>query len=202
MMTKTKSNGELLTDSSVSEKFKDFFVDELKDIYWAEKHLTKALPKMQKAASSEELANAFGDHLEATKKHVSRLEQVFELMGEKAVAKKCDAMAGLVEEANSIMDDTESNTSIRDVGLVMAAQKVEHYEIATYGGLAQLAKVMGNEEVKALLGATLDEEKEADELLTSLAESGINESAAQEGAPEEDVEEKAYKGTTKKSSKK
>ena len=202
MMTKTKSNGELLTDSSVSEKFKDFFVDELKDIYWAEKHLTKALPKMQKAASSEELANAFGDHLEATKKHVSRLEQVFELMGEKAVAKKCDAMAGLVEEANSIMDDTESNTSIRDVGLVMAAQKVEHYEIATYGGLAQLAKVMGNEEVKALLGATLDEEKEADELLTSLAESGINESAAQEGTPEEDVEEKAYKGTTKKSSKK
>lgn len=202
MMTKTKSNGELLTDSSVSEKFKDFFVDELKDIYWAEKHLTKALPKMQKAASSEELANAFGDHLEATKKHVSRLEQVFELMGEKAVAKKCDAMAGLVEEANSIMDDTESNTSIRDVGLVMAAQKVEHYEIATYGGLAQLAKIMGNEEVKALLGATLDEEKEADELLTSLAESGINESAAQEGTPEEDVEEKAYKGTTKKSSKK
>ena len=171
MMTKTKSNGELRADSMVSEKFKDFFVDELKDIYWAEKHLTKALPKMQKASSSEELANAFGDHLEATKKHVSRLEQVFELMGEKAVAKKCDAMAGLVEEANSIMDDTESNTSIRDVGLVMAAQKVEHYEIATYGGLAQLAKVMGNEEVKALLGATLDEEK-------------------------------AYKGTTKKSSKK
>ncbi len=202
MMTNTKSNGELLADSTVSEKFKDFFVDELKDIYWAEKHLTKALPKMQKAASSEELANAFGDHLEATKKHVSRLEQVFELMGEKAVAKKCDAMAGLVEEANSIMEDTESNTSIRDVGLVMAAQKVEHYEIATYGGLAQLAKVMGNEEVKALLGATLDEEKEADELLTSLAESGINESAAQEGTPEEDVEEKAYKGTTKKSSKK
>ena len=202
MMTKTKSNGELRADSMVSEKFKDFFVDELKDIYWAEKHLTKALPKMQKASSSEELANAFGDHLEATKKHVSRLEQVFELMGEKAVAKKCDAMAGLVEEANSIMDDTESNTSIRDVGLVMAAQKVEHYEIATYGGLAQLAKVMGNEEVKALLGATLDEEKEADELLTSLAESGINESAAQEGTPEEDVEEKAYKGTTKKSSKK
>lgn len=201
-MTNTKSNGELLADSTVSEKFKDFFVDELKDIYWAEKHLTKALPKMQKAASSEELANAFGDHLEATKKHVSRLEQVFELMGEKAVAKKCDAMAGLVEEANSIMEDTESNTSIRDVGLVMAAQKVEHYEIATYGGLAQLAKVMGNEEVKALLGATLDEEKEADELLTSLAESGINESAAQEGTPEEDVEEKAYKGTTKKSSKK
>ena len=202
MMTKTKSNGELQADSMVSEKFKHFFVDELKDIYWAEKHLTKALPKMQKASSSEELANAFGDHLEATKKHVSRLEQVFELMGEKAVAKKCDAMAGLVEEANSIMEDTESNTSIRDVGLVLAAQKVEHYEIATYGGLAQLAKVMGNEEVKALLGATLDEEKEADELLTSLAESGINESAAQEGTPEDDVEEKAYKGTTKKSSKK
>lgn len=202
MITKTKSNGELLADSNISEKFKDFFVDELKDIYWAEKHLTKALPKMQKAASSEELANAFGDHLEATKKHVSRLEQVFELMGEKAVAKKCEAMAGLVEEANSIMEDTESNTSIRDVGLVMAAQKVEHYEIATYGGLAQLAKVMGNEEVKALLGATLDEEKEADELLTSLAESGINESAAQEGTPEEDVEEKAAKRTTRKSAKK
>lgn len=163
---------------NIDKEFSNFFIDELKDIYWAEKHLTKALPKMQKAATSEKLAKSFADHLEQTKEHVARLEKVFEILGEKAQAKKCDAMAGLVEEANGIIEETEKGTSIRDVGLVIAAQKVEHYEIATYGGLAQLAKVMGNEEVKNLLGKTLDEEKAADELLTSLAEGGINKSAA------------------------
>jgi len=185
MATATKSVKSKSPVENVDEEFLDFFIDELKDIYWAEKHLTKALPKMQKAATSSELAKSFADHLEQTKEHVTRLEQVFEIMGKKAQAKKCDAMAGLVEEANGIIEETEKGTSIRDVGLVLAAQKVEHYEIATYGGLAQLAKVIGNEEVKNILGKTLDEEKAADELLTRLAEGGINKSAASKGNEEE-----------------
>lgn len=180
-MATTKTSAASDTATAANEDFKEFFLEELKDIYWAEKHLVKALPKMQKSATSQELAKSFGDHLEATKGHVSRLEQVFELMGKKAQAKKCDAMAGLVEEANGIIDETEKGTTLRDVGLILAAQKVEHYEIATYGTLARLAKVMGNEKVKNLLGQTLDEEKQADELLTSIAEGGINTTAASNG---------------------
>jgi ferritin-like metal-binding protein YciE len=159
----------------------EFFSDELKDIYWAEKHLTKALPKMKKAATSEELRNAFETHLEQTQGHVERLEQIFELLGKKAQAKKCDAMEGLVQEGEGIIEDTEEGTATRDVGLIMAAQKVEHYEIATYGGLAQLAKTLGLEEIKNLLGETLDEEKETDELLTEIAESSVNYASAEEG---------------------
>ena len=170
-----------MTGKMENSEFHEFFVDELKDIYWAEKHLVKALPKMQKAATSEELRSAFAEHLEVTKNHVARLEQVFELMGEKVQAKKCEAMAGLVEEGNSIISETEKGTAIRDVGLIIAAQKIEHYEIATYGGLAQLAKTIGHEEVKSLLGQTLEEEKEADESLTTLAEGSINKAGAMEG---------------------
>ena len=158
----------------------EFLTDELKDIYWAEKHLTKALPKMAKAASSDELRQAFEDHLAQTEEHVSRLEQVFEMLGMKPQAKKCDAMAGLVEEGKSIIEDTESGTATRDVGLILAAQKVEHYEIATYGGLAQLAKTLGLTDIKDILGQTLSEEKEADELLTEIAESHVNVDAAGE----------------------
>jgi ferritin-like metal-binding protein YciE len=187
--SKAKSSAPMMEGGSYSPEFKDFFVDELKDIYWAEKHLTKALPKMQKACTSEELRNAFADHLAVTQTQVTRLEQAFELLGAKAVAKKCDAMAGLVEEANGIIEETEKGTSIRDVGLVLAAQKVEHYEIATYGGLVTLAKTMGNEELSSLLEETLAEEKETDELLTSLAEGGINNAAAREGMEEETGEE-------------
>ncbi len=157
-----------------------FFVDELKDIYWAEKHLVKALPKMKKAATSSELAAAIADHLEVTKTHVSRLEKVFELLGEKAQAKKCDAMDGLTKEADSIVEDTESGTATRDVGIILAAQKVEHYEIATYGGLTQLAKTLSLGKVADLLGQTLEEEKEADETLTGIAENDINYEASGE----------------------
>lgn len=159
---------------------KEFLVDELKDIYWAEKKLVTALPKMQKAATSEELKNAIADHIEATKGHVQRLEQVFELMEEKAVAKKCDAMAGILEEGNGILEETEAGTATRDVGIILASQKVEHYEIATYGTLTQLAEVLGLTEVKEILGQTLAEEKEADELLTQVAQSGVNYEAAEE----------------------
>jgi ferritin-like metal-binding protein YciE len=158
----------------------ELFIDEIKDIYWAEKHLTKALPKMQKAATSSELANAFAEHLDVTKTHVSRLEEVFELLGKKAQAKKCDAMEGLVKEGQGVIEDTDKGTATRDVGLILAAQKVEHYEIATYGGLTQLAKTLGLDDVADLLGATLAEEKEADENLTVIAENDINYEAAAE----------------------
>lgn len=160
----------------------ELFVDGIKDIYWAEKHLTKALPKMQKAATSEELQEAFETHLIQTQEQVTRLEQVFELLEEKAQGKKCDAMEGLVSEAESIIEDTDEGTATRDVGLILAAQKVEHYEIATYGGLAQLAKTLGKDDIAEILEATLAEEKETDELLTGIAESGINYEASAEEA--------------------
>ena len=158
-----------------------FFIDELQDIYWAEKHLAKELSKLQKAATSDELADAFGDHQAATEEHVSRLEEVFRMMGETAKAKKCEAMEGLVKEAHHIIEETEEQTATRDVALIMAAQKMEHYEIATYGSLVQLAKTIGMNNVAEVLVETLQEEKETDELLTNIAESGIN----KEGATEE-----------------
>ena len=142
--------------------------------------MVKTLPKMQKAATSEELKNAIGDHLEATKEHVSRLEQVFEILGQKAQAKKCDAMEGITKEGERIINDTEKGTATRDVGLILAAQKAEHYEISTYGGLTQLARTLGHEDIANVLHATLNEEKEADELLTSIAENDINYEASRE----------------------
>ncbi len=158
----------------------EFFTDELKDVYWAEKHLVKTLPKMRKAATSQELANAFLDHTEMTKTHVARLEEVFGLLGKKAQAKKCDAMEGITKEGESIIEDTEEGTATRDVGLILAAQKAEHYEIATYGGLAQLAQTLGLDEIAGILGETLKEEKETDLLLTGIAENDINYEAAEE----------------------
>ncbi|OQP65988.1 rubrerythrin family protein [Niastella vici] len=166
-----------------------FFVEELQDIYWAEKHLVKELPKLQKAATTDELADAFGDHQAATEEHVSRLEDVFKMMGETPKAKKCEAMEGLVKEAQSIIEDTEEETATRDVALIMAEQKVEHYEIATYGSLVQLAKTIGMNEVADVLAETLQEEKEADELLTSIAESSVNEQGATEEGSEGEGED-------------
>lgn len=154
-----------------------FFHEELKDIYWAEKHLVKTLPKMEKAATSEELKMAFTEHLEATREHVTRLEEVFAILDYRPEAKKCDAMEGLTTEGESIIDDTEDGTATRDVGLILAAQKVEHYEIATYGGLVQLAKTMGHDDIAGILGLTLSEEKEADESLSGIAEKRINQLA-------------------------
>lgn len=168
------------TKEESDSMLRELFIDEIKDIYWAEKHLTKALPKMQKAASSEDLQEAFESHLAETQEHVTRLEKIFELLGEKAVAKKCDAMAGLVEEAQGIIEDTEEGTATRDVGLIMAAQKVEHYEIATYGSLATLAKVLGHNDALDILLETLEEEKECDEDLTNIAENDINHEAVAE----------------------
>ncbi len=158
-----------------------FFIDELKDIYWAEKHLVKALMKLKKAATTEELQQAFEDHSAATEEHISRLEQVFEMFGKKAQAKKCEAMDGLTKEADSIIEDTEAGTMTRDVGLIIAAQKVEHYEIATYGSLVQLANTMNLSEIAGILEQTLQEEKDTDELLTYIAENDINMEAEMEG---------------------
>lgn len=163
-----------------STMLEELFLESLKDIYWAEKHLLKALPKMVKAATSEELKQSFTDHLEVTKEQVTRLEQAFELLGKKAQGKKCEAMDGLTREAEGIIEETEKGTLTRDVGLIMAAQKVEHYEIATYGSLAQLAKTLGKNDLADLMGQTLAEEKEADELLTSIAENNINVEATAE----------------------
>jgi ferritin-like metal-binding protein YciE len=185
--TRAKSTGSSAARQQQSgSELEKFFYDSLKDIYWAEKHLTKAIPKLMKAASNQELVAALEEHLEVTEGHVERLEQVFELIGKKAQAKKCEAMEGLTKEAETVIEETEDGTSTRDVGIVMSAQKVEHYEIATYGGLAQLAKTMGLDEVKELLGQTLQEEKEADEVLTSIAENEINMQAEEEGEEEEE----------------
>jgi len=174
--TKNNSNPE-----EENSKLAEFFHDELKDIYWAEKHLVKTLPKMEKAATAEDLKSAFRDHLEVTKQHVSRLEEIFDLLGHRPQAKKCDAMEGLTKEGESIIEDTEQGTSTRDVGLILAAQKVEHYEIATYGGLAQIAKTLGHEDIYNILDSTLMDEKEADETLTDIAENKVNQQANTEG---------------------
>jgi len=161
-----------------------FVVDMLKDIYYAEKQLLKTLPKMQKASTTQQLKDAFGTHIEQTKEQVSRLEQAFEMMGKKAVGKKCDAMEGLISEGQSIIDETETGTMTRDVALIIAAQKVEHYEIASYGGIVQLAKTLGMDDMAELLAETLQEEKDTDTLLTSIAENDINLQAEEEGAEE------------------
>lgn len=163
-----------------NSEFHEFFLDELKDIYWAEKHLAKALPKMKKASTSSDLASAFEKHTSETEQHISTLEQVFELLEEKAAAKKCDAMAGLLEEADSIIADTDKGTMIRDAGLILAAQKVEHYEIATYGTLRVFAQNLGREDIAELLTATLENEKATDEALTAIAVGTINAEAAAE----------------------
>jgi ferritin-like metal-binding protein YciE len=168
------------TKKQTNSQLQKFFEDSLKDIYWAEKSLTKALPKMQEAATTDELKNAIEEHLAQTETQVQRLEQVFELIGKKAEAKKCEAMAGLIKEGESIIEETEDGSMTRDVGIIMAAQKVEHYEIATYGGLAQIATTMGLDEAADLFNETLEEEKETDKLLTEIAENNINWEAEQE----------------------
>lgn len=164
----------VMKPSDTGAMLEKYIIDSLKDIYWAEKHLLKALPKMSKAATNEVLKDALDEHRDITEQHVSRLEQVFDLMGKKAQGKKCEAMEGLVKEGETVIEETDKGTATRDVGIIMAAQKVEHYEIATYGGLVQLTRTMGYDEVADLLAETLAEEKDADVHLTSIAENDIN----------------------------
>jgi len=159
---------------------KTLFTDELKDILWAEKHLLKALPKMAKGATSEELRSAIEKHIMETQNQVTRLEQVFELLGQKATGKKCDAMEGLVEEGKNMMEDTDEGSLTRDAAIISASQKIEHYEIASYGTLRTLANTLGLTEAASLLEETLAEEKNTDVNLTQIAESFVNESAKAE----------------------
>jgi ferritin-like metal-binding protein YciE len=168
-------------------KLMKLFEDSLKDIYWAEKALTKALPKMLKKASSDELKEAIENHLSETEEQVTKVEQVFELIGKKPVGKKCEAMAGLIKEAEEIMKETEDG-AMRDAGIIMAGQKVEHYEIASYGTLRTFAEMLGQEEVAGILEEILEEEKNADGILTEVARS-INIQAMEEDSEEEDEEE-------------
>lgn len=166
--------------SGEESALRKLFVDMLKDIYWAEKYLVKSLPSMVKGATSAELGEALQDHLEVTQEQATRLEQVFVMIGEKASAKKCDGMEGLVEEAKKGLEETEKGTMTRDVAIIVAAQKVEHYEISAYGSLCTLCDVLGLDDAKNLLGQTLEEEKEADLTLTEIAEGFINQRAASE----------------------
>ncbi len=181
-----KSSQSSITTVVNDSMLQEFFLDGIKDVYYAEKHIIKVLPKMMKAATSPELKQAFQEHLDVTRMQVTRLEEIFEIMGKKPKAKKCEAIEGITKEGESIIEDTEAGTATRDVGLIMAAQKVEHYEIATYGGLTQLATTLGLDDIAALLTATLEEEKEADGMLSDIAENDVNYSAAAEGDGKED----------------
>lgn len=170
---KTKNAEKVKPKKSAAEGLRDLFVDSLKDIYWAEKALTKALPKMAKNATSKNLVTAINNHLTVTTKQVERLEEVFESIGKKATAKKCDAMEGLIKEGEGIIQGTEPGP-VRDAGIIAASQKIEHYEIATYGTLAAFAKTLGEDKALKLLLETLKEEKEADQTLTEAAYNTIN----------------------------
>ncbi|MDR3713209.1 MAG: ferritin-like domain-containing protein [Puia sp.] len=176
----SKANGNGKNAKANDSRLEEFFHEEIKDIYWAEKKLVQTLPKMAKAATGTDLKNAFTGHLEQTKEHVARLEKVFDLLGHKPQAKKCDAMEGITEEGASIIEDTEDGTSTRDVALILAGQKAEHYEIATYGGLAQIAATLGHNDVAKILETTLQEEKKTDAMLTQLAERRVNQDASEE----------------------
>jgi ferritin-like metal-binding protein YciE len=175
------------------ESARDFLIDELRDIYNAEKQLTRALPKLAKAASAPSLQDAFRKHLEETKGQVERLDRIFEELGVRGTGKKCEAMEGLVEEGNQLVQEIESS-EVLDAALIAAAQKVEHYEIASYGTLRTLAEGMGLDNVARLLEETLEEEKATDEALTELAESEVNQRMFDaEGGEEEEEEEEQPK---------
>lgn len=171
--TSTKATTKVKPASDAAENLREFFLDGLKDIYWAEKALVKNLPKMAKNTTSEKLTQAINKHLEETQNQVTRLEDVFKAIGEKSEAEKCDAMDGLLKEAESIIEETEPGP-VRDAAIIAAAQKVEHYEIASYGTLATYAKHLDESEAMELLVATLNEEKNCDLDLTELAVSEIN----------------------------
>jgi len=172
-MITTKIKAPEQTGLGLEWALNELFIDELKDIYWAEKYLIRALPKMAKAATSDELRSAIENHLIETENHVTRLDSAFESIGEKVAAVKCEAMADLIKEGDEIIAETEKGSFTRDAGIISAAQKIEHYEIASYGTLKTLADVLGYDEAAALLDSTLQEEKNADSSLTQIAKRGI-----------------------------
>lgn len=169
---------------------RETFIEELKDLYDAEKQLTKGLPKMAKAAQHEELKAAFEEHLSQTETHIERLEQVFEIFGEPAKGKKCKAMQGLLEEGKDLIEEEAG-----DAALICGAQKVEHYEIASYGSLVAWARLLQEDEAVELLEETLNEEKETDERLTEIAETAAN---VEENESEEESEEEEETSSARK----
>lgn len=160
-------------------KLMKLFEDELKDIYWVEKALTKAIPQMAKKTTDNTLLDALESHLKETQGHVTKVEEVFDIIGKKAQAKKCDAMEGLIKEGKDIMESSDKG-AMRDAGIISAAQKIEHYEIASYGTLRAFAQTLGLNDAATILEEILDEEKEADLKLSEIAESTINIHAAEE----------------------
>jgi len=178
---------------STLDSLGDLLDDEIKDIYDAEKQLTKALPKLAKNATAPELKEAFEEHLQQTEEHIARLEQIFELMGLPVRGKKCEGMKHLIAEGNEMIAEAEDDAT-RDALMIAAAQKAEHYEIATYGTLRVWASLLGKDEVAALFEDTLEEEKETDQKLTQIAESFVNQQAAHPDEGEQDEEEETGRG--------
>jgi len=174
----SNKNNIVSPSSDAAAELRDFFIDSLKDIYWAENALVNTLPKMAANATSGSLSSAILAHLDQTNNQVTRLEQVFDLLGQKAEGKKCEAMAGLLKEGDSILTETEVG-AVRDAGIIAASQKIEHYEIATYGTLCAFAKTLGENDAAKLLTQTLAEEKEADCLLNDIALNIVNVVAAE-----------------------
>jgi ferritin-like metal-binding protein YciE len=160
----------------------EYFMYELRDLLGAEQQLQTAMPGWKYAAGSQELISAIDEHMAHTEQHILRLQMVFDMMGERPRPKKCEAMAGLIREAETVLSETNPGSATRDVALIMAIQKAEHYEIATYGGLITLARTIGQDDVAEILKHTMSEEKEMDELLSGLAENNINEEASTEPA--------------------
>lgn len=183
VQTKTTANKDIKNNmvspsSDAASELRDLFIDSLKDIYWAENALVNTLPKMASNASSAALSSTILEHLAITENQVTRLENIFELLGEKAEGKKCEAMAGLIKEGDSILQETQPG-AVRDAGIIAASQKIEHYEIASYGTLCAFAKTLGENDVAKLLTQTLAEEKEADCLLNDVALNSVNLIAAE-----------------------
>jgi ferritin-like metal-binding protein YciE len=176
-----------------SSTLHDAFVNELRDLYNAEKQLTRALPKMANAATAAPLIDAFGSHLQETMEHIERLEQVFDSIGETARGKQCEGIAGILEEGKEIMSEDLDDAAM-DAALIAAAQRAEHYEIAAYGTVVAWAQAMGHDQAASLLQEILDEEKAADEKLTSLAAGGINEQAASGAHPDRERPEAVAAG--------
>lgn len=181
--TESKKKGGMPQGADESPSYlQKFFIDQIKDMYYAEQELMKALPEIRSAATTEELEDAIEDHHQQTRRQIKRLEKIFHMIGQKPEGKRCEAMDGLIKECKTIIRETEENTMTRDAALIIAAQKIEHYEIASYGGLVALALTMGMERAADILDKTLAEEEMTDQLLTDIAETYINVEAEHEGA--------------------
>jgi len=188
-----------LISKTYMSTLKDLFLDELADMYDAEKRIAKALPKMSKAATSQELQEALNNHLEETKEQITKLEEVFDSFGEKAKGKTCKATVGILEEGDEIASDNEGSPTI-NAALISACQKVEHYEIASYGCLQEWASLLGNDRAAELLGEILEQEEAANDTLTEIAESSANDEALGDEESDEEEEAPAAKSASAKKS--